>query len=33
MPVAVFLLIAGLAWPNPLSISLRSGESPARSSP
>jgi uncharacterized membrane protein len=28
MPVAVFLLIAGLAWPNPLSISLRSGEEP-----
>jgi uncharacterized membrane protein len=28
MPVAAFLLIAGLAWPNPLSISLRSGEEP-----
>jgi uncharacterized membrane protein len=28
MPVAVFLLIAGLAWPNPLSISLRTGEEP-----
>jgi uncharacterized membrane protein len=26
MPVAAFLLIAGLMWPNPLSISLRSGE-------
>jgi uncharacterized membrane protein len=30
MPVAAFLLIAGLAWPNPLSISLRSGEEPGR---
>jgi uncharacterized membrane protein len=28
MPVAAFLLISGLAWPNPLSISLRSGEEP-----
>jgi uncharacterized membrane protein len=28
MPVAAFLLIAGLAWPNTLSISLRSGEEP-----
>jgi uncharacterized membrane protein len=31
MPVAAFLLIAGLAWPNPLSISLRSGEEPGPS--
>jgi uncharacterized membrane protein len=28
MPIAAFLLIAGLIWPNPLSISLRSGEEP-----
>ena len=28
MPVAAFLLIAGLMWPNPLSISLRGGEEP-----
>lgn len=28
MPVAAFLIIAGLMWPNPLSISLRNGEEP-----